>query len=215
MTRYLLLLACAALAGCATGASVNDQPSKLEVAAPRSILIVPVENQSLNVDAPNYLLSTLTIPLAEKGYYVFPVNTVKVVLEQEGLYEPERVRQVTPTQLANMFGADAVLYAKISRWDAQYAVLATTVTVALDYRLVSKTGEELWTAHKQVRYQPQNQNSGNPLADLIVAAVAAAVTRAAPNYMPLARQANNAVFLSDNTAWPQGPYAKPPEARVP
>lgn len=215
MTRYLLLLACAALAGCATGASVNDQPSKLEVAAPRSILIVPVENQSLNVDAPNYLLSTLTIPLAEKGYYVFPVNTVKVVLEQEGLYEPERVRQVTPTQLANMFGADAVLYAKISRWDAQYAVLATTVTVALDYRLVSKTGEELWTAHKQVRYQPQNQNSGNPLADLIVAAVAAAVTRAAPNYMPLARQANNAVFLSDNTAWPPGPYAKPPEARVP
>lgn len=215
MTRYLLLLACAALAGCATGVSVNDQPSRLEVAAPRSILIVPVENQSLNVDAPNYLLSTLTIPLAEKGYYVFPVNTVKVVLEQEGLYEPERVRQVTPTQLANMFGADAVLYAKISRWDAQYAVLATTVTVALDYRLVSKTGEELWTAHKQVRYQPQNQNSGNPLADLIVAAVAAAVTRAAPNYMPLARQANNAVFLSDNTAWPPGPYAKLPEARVP
>lgn len=215
MTRYLLLLACAALAGCATGVSVNDQPSRLEVAAPRSILIVPVENQSLNVDAPNYLLSTLTIPLAEKGYYVFPVNTVKVVLEQEGLYEPERVRQVTPTQLASMFGADAVLYAKISRWDAQYAVLATTVTVALDYRLVSKTGEELWTAHKQVRYQPQNQNSGNPLADLIVAAVAAAVTRAAPNYMPLARQANNAVFLSDNTAWPPGPYAKLPEARVP
>ncbi len=213
MTRNLLLLACVALAGCATGGAVNEQISKLEAAAPRSILIVPVENKSLNVDAPNYLLSTLTIPLAEKGYYVFPVNTVKVVLEQEGLYEAERIRQVPPPQLANMFGADAVLYASISRWDAQYAVLATTVTVELDYKLVSKTGEELWTAHKQVRYQPQNQNSGNALADLIVAAVAAAVTRAAPNYMPLARQANNAVFLTDNTAWPSGPYAKLPAAQ--
>jgi hypothetical protein len=209
MRRHLPLLAAIALAGCATGGSVNDPPSKLEVAAPRSILIVPVENGSLNVDAPNYLLSTLTIPLAEKGYYVFPVNTVKVVLEQEGLYEPERVRELAPARLAGMFGADAVLYVRINRWDAQYAILATTVTVELDYRLVSKSGEELWTTRKQVRYQPQNQNSGNPLADLIVAAVAAAITRAAPNYMPLARQANNAVFLSDDTAWPPGPYARP------
>ena len=38
----------------------------------------------LDVDAPNYVLSALPVPVAEKGYYVFPVNTNKYVLEQEG-----------------------------------------------------------------------------------------------------------------------------------
>jgi hypothetical protein len=137
MKRVFVLMSLLLLIGCASQRIPQDQSAFVR-AAPRSILIVPIENKSLDVDAANYMLSTLTIPLAERGYYVFPVNTVKVVLEQEGLYEPERVRQADPQKLASYFGADAILYVAITRWDAQYAVLATTVTVELSYRLVSR-----------------------------------------------------------------------------
>lgn len=202
------LAALLTLSGCATQKVPQDQSAFVR-AAPRSILVVPVQNQSLDVDASNYMLSTLTIPLAERGYYVFPVNTVKIVLEREGLYEPEKVRQADPVKLANLFGADAILYTSIHRWDAQYAVLSTVVTVQLDYRLVYRTGEEIWTAKKQLQYSPQPANTGSALGNLIAAAVAAAVTKAAPDYMPLARQANMAVFEVENTAWPYGPYAQP------
>jgi hypothetical protein len=203
--KTLLVLIAVLLTGCVAPIPKTDL-SAFQVAKPRSILVVPAVNKSLDVDAPNYLLTTLTIPLAEKGFYVFPVHTAKTVLEQEGFYEGEQVHQQPPETLAKMFGADAVLYVTINRWDAKYAVLAATVTVNFDYRLMAKDGTEIWRANKQMQYSPQNQNTGNPLATLIAAAVSAAMTRAAPNYMPLAQMANNDVFIFGRTAIPDGPY---------
>jgi hypothetical protein len=203
--KKLLILMAVLLTGCVAPVPKTDL-SAFQIAKPRSILVVPAVNKSLDVDAPNYLLTTLTIPLAEKGFYVFPVHTAKTVLEQEGFYEGEQVHQQAPATLAKMFGADAVLYVTINRWDAKYAVLAATVTVNFDYRLMAKDGTEIWRANKQMQYSPQNQNTGHPLANLIAAAVSAAMTRAAPNYMPLAQMANNDVFILGPTAIPDGPY---------
>jgi hypothetical protein len=204
--RVLIALIVTVLAtGCATQVAKTDL-SAFQTAKPRSILVVPAVNKSLDVDAPNYLLTTLSVPLAEKGFYVFPVHTAKTILEQEGFYEGDIVHQQPPQALAKLFGADAILYVTINRWDAQYAVLATTVTVNFDYRMVSKDGAEIWAANKQMQYTPQNQNTGHPLGNLIAAAINAAVTRAAPNYMPLAHMANDQVFISGPTAIPEGPY---------
>ena len=193
------------LSGCA-GQIKRNEMSAFTAAAPRSILVVPVANKSLDVDAPNYLLATLSVPLAEKGYYVFPVNTAKIVLEQEGFYEGDRIHQEPPQVLAKLFDADAVLYVTIHRWDAQYLVLATTVTVEIDYQMFSKDGTEIWKERKRMQYSPQNNNSGHPVAMLIAAAINAAMTRAAPNYMPLARQANGQAFTQGPNSLPDGPY---------
>jgi len=206
--RTLLLLLVVVLTGCAIAPAKKDL-SAFNAAAPRSILVVPAINKTLDVDAPNYLLSTLTVPLAEKGFYVFPVNTAKFVLEQEGYYEGEQIHRQPPEALAKLFGADAVLYVTINRWDAQYAVLAATVTVEFDYRMVASNGTEIWQANQRMQYSPQNSNSGgHPLAILITAAINAAVTRAAPNYLPLTQQANQMVFVLGPNAIPNGPYLK-------
>ena len=196
----------ASLGGCVTQPTKADQ-SALLAAAPRSILVVPTINQSLDVDAPNYVLAALPIPIAEKGYYVFPVNTTKFVLEQEGFYEAERIHQQPPETLAKLFGSDAVLYVAIKQWDAKFAVFATVVTVEFDYRLVSKDGVELWKESKRMQYQPQNNNNAaSPMAALVSAVINAAVARAAPNYMPLTQQANQQVFVLGPNALPDGPY---------
>lgn len=181
--------------------------SAFDQAAPSSVLIVPVVNHSLDVDAPNYMLSTLTIPLAERGYYVFPVNTIKIVLEQEGFYEPDMVHSEDPVALAALFGADAVLYVTINRWDAQYIVFSTQVTVDFSYRMVSSAGQEIWTANKTMQYTPQrNNSSGSPLADLLASAIVAAIDNAAPKYMSLTEKANDAVFRRGYQKIPTGPY---------
>jgi hypothetical protein len=205
MMRLVTLIAVLSLVGCATPREPMDFTA-FESASPRSILVVPTVNNSLDVDAPNYLLATLPMPLAEKGYYVFPVNTVKVVLELEGFYEGEQVHQQPAAVLANQFGADAVLFVTIDRWDAQYALITTTVTVALEYRMVARDGTEIWSASQTMAYTPSNSSSGSLLVDLIAAAVTAAVARAAPNYLPLTRQANQEVFILGHSAIPDGPY---------
>lgn len=205
MKRLQWLMALSLLSGCVTPPDPVDL-SAFQSANPRSILVVPSVNNTLDVDAPDYLLTTLPKPLAEKGYYVFPVNTTKFVLQQEGFYEGEQIHQQPPELLAQLFGADAVLFVTINRWDAQYAVLSTTVTVEFDYRMVARDGTEIWTATQSMAYTPDGGSSGNPLADLIAAAVSAAITRAAPNYLPLTRQANEQVFVRGHTAIPDGPY---------
>jgi hypothetical protein len=203
--KALVLALAVLLTGCAIQQAKTDLTA-FNAAKPRSILVVPAVNKSLDVDAPNYLLTTLTVPLAEKGYYVFPVHTAKTVLEQEGFFDGDQVQKQPPEVLAKLFGADAVLFVTINRWDAQYAVFATTVTVDFDYRLVYKDGTEIWKANKKMQYSPQQQNTGNPLANLIAAAVTAALERAKPNYLPLAQTANLQVLAVEPTAIPNGPY---------
>lgn len=203
LSSILMILA----TGCATQPEQPYDWSAFEAADPRSILVLPVLNNTVDVDAPLYALSTLAIPLGEKGYYVFPVNTVKTVLEQEGLYEGEAIRELGSPALANLFGADSVLYVEIDQWDAQYAVLSTSVTVDINYMLDDSDGNRIWEEDVTMHYTPQQNSSGNPLVDLVAAAVVAGITRAAPNYIPLMQQANNSAFVTGKRALPNGPYA--------
>lgn len=203
----IILGAYLVLGGCA-GLEEKKDYTQFRQAAPRSILVVPVVNRSVDVDAPNYFLSTISKPVAERGYYVFPVNLTKRILEDDGLSDADMVHRADPTRLRELFGADAILYVSIERWDARYAVLSTTVTVEFSYVLKNgKTGEELWSSKETMVYQPQRSNSsGNPLADLIAQAVVAAATKAAPNYIPLAQQANAAAVSKPHRGIPAGPY---------
>lgn len=203
---FFVLFSVMLLSGCVSD-PVKKDLSAFVAASPKSILVVPVVNKSLDVDAPNYVLSTLPVPIAEKGYYVFPVNTAKYVLEQEGYYESEQVHQLPAETLAAMFDADAVLYVTIERWDAQYIILSTQVTVEFEYRMVSRDGTELWSDRQQMVYTPQNNSGGGLIGMLINAAIA----RAAPNYMPLTKQANSTVFYTENRTFPDGPYKQKKE----
>lgn len=196
------------LGSCATPDIPRKDYSKLRAANAQSILVVPAVNRSVDVDAPDYFLSTIVRPLAERGYYVFPVNMVKRVMEDDGLADADMVHAADPVVLASLFGADAVLYVSIERWDAKYAVFSTTVTVDFVYQLKSgHSGELLWATKQHIEYTPQNNNnSGSPLADLLVAVVNAAVTKAAPNYIPLTQQANALALGSQYRGLPAGPF---------
>ena len=156
------MLAVAALAtGCVTAPAVRMDYSRLYDQNPRSILIVPAVNRSVDVDAPNYYLSTIARPVAERGYYVFPVHLVKRILEDDGLADAALVHQADPARLGEMFGADAIMYVTIERWDAMYAIVSTTVIVEFSYVLKSaKTGEVLWKNSEQRTFTPQQQKNG-------------------------------------------------------
>ncbi len=196
--------------GCATTSTTTPQEDPLAAfheARPKSILILPIVNQSVDVKASTSVLTTLPRMLAEKGYYVFPVNTVKTLLEFEGMYEPAEIHGTPPEQLAELFGADAILYVTIHRWTAEYVILQTRTVVDFEYRIVNRDGSSLWSARKKLSYIPETGSSGNSFANLVVSAVSAALERADPNYLPLTRQANKEVFYQDRPNIPPGPYS--------
>ncbi|MDO7643801.1 MAG: DUF799 domain-containing protein, partial [Reinekea forsetii] len=88
------------VSGCAVTQVQVDTLADFHQSRPKSILIVPVVNKSIDVMASTSVLTTLPRQLAEKGYYVFPVNTVKALLEFEGLTDPQEVHNIPPADLA-------------------------------------------------------------------------------------------------------------------
>lgn len=209
MNKFYLSASCIAFAfvgGCATQPDQFDYTAFREE-APRSILVLPALNNTLNVNAPDFFLSTLSVPLSQRGYYAFPAHMVKRTLEENGLSDTGLVYQAETVRLGELFGCDAALYVQIQRWESQYVLLATQTSVEFDYALRScETGDLLWTNSAQLTYSPQSSSTGNPMADLLAQAVTAAVEKAAPNYMPLARQANNLAMGTPGVGLPAGPY---------
>ncbi len=194
------------VAGCATAPAQYDYTT-FRAESPHSILVVPALNNTAAVTAPDWFLSTISGPFAERGYYVFPANMVRGVLNDNGLSDAGLIHSVDARRLEPLFGCDSVLFISINKWDAKYILLSTTTEVQFDYELRScKTNAVLWRNSQSIKYTPQAASSVNPLANLIASAIIAAIEKGHPNWMPLARQANLAAAATPGQGLPAGPY---------
>jgi hypothetical protein len=199
--RVNAVLLALSLASCATNQSVGDY-EKFYDRAPYTVVVLPPTNQSPDAEAPRFFLSTITQPLVNRGYYVIPVEAVAEMMAVEGLAEGGALRQVKPQKFREHFGADAVLYVDILTWDTSYLVLASSVTVAMNYRLVhTDSGEVLWSESAQHTVTSDSAGGGG-LGSLVGALINAAVTAASTDYVPLAREAN----IYGLRTLPAGPY---------
>lgn len=198
--RSWILLAMALLVGCA-GNQAKPDLDAFNAHKPRSILVVPVVNESPEISAAPVFSSTITAPLAERGYYVFPLYLTELILRDFGLSEAGHVHMLPPQRFYELFGADAVLFVTIKDWSSKYLVLASSVVVSMEYVLKdTKTGTVLWQKTETVA-----RNSGNGGGGLIGMAIEAAINAALTDYRPLAQQANAQVF-QPRWGLPAGPY---------
>ncbi|MFX1673242.1 DUF799 domain-containing protein [Paraburkholderia sp. A2WS-5] len=114
-------------------------------AKPRSILVLPPLNETVDVNATNGMLSQMTMPLAESGYYVLPVAEVAETFRQNGIALPVEMQATSPKKLHEIFGADAVLYTKVTQYGSVYRVVDSNTSVSATAKLVSLgTGDVLW-----------------------------------------------------------------------
>jgi len=193
------------LSGCASVEPYNY--SALQQAAPRSILVLPPMNSSVEVNAPYSYLSTISQPLAEKGYYVFPVSVIDTFLKENGLPTPAEMNGIALDKIDEIIGADAVLYVDIQDWGQKFQVLSSVAVVQGHIKLVSvKTGEILWDSVISAQYNPNN-NSGGGLVGALVGAVVSQIAGEISDNSPLvARMANAAAFNSPKRGLLNGPY---------
>jgi len=169
---------------------------------PKTVLVLPAINQSTAADAPNLYTSTIAQPLSNAGFYVLSTEVTQKFLENEGLTTGEQLSSVPAQKFADIFGADAVLYVTINKWETNYFVIGGNVTVGISYVLKStKTGAELWTYANEVRINTSgDSNNGGLLGALI----ATAINTVNQDYVPIARRVN---YMALNTI-PFGGYHK-------
>lgn len=194
-----MILASLFLGGCAT--TQKSDLTAFRAHPPRSIVVVPVMNESLDSAAPAVLTPSLTMPLAERGYYIFPVYLTGMLLRDMGLSEAGLIHQLPPTRFNELFGADAVLFVTIKEWTTTDSVPSPSVAIRAHYKLVdTRTGTTLWQGTQRVA-----RDSGNGGGGILGTVIAAAAHSLANDYKPLAQQANSTAFLPPY-GLPAGPY---------
>jgi len=197
--RYLTILTLGIImlliSGCATPVkpvTKGEKFPKMYEQQPRSLLILPPMNESTDAEAKDYYMTTVEIPFASMGYYVMPVEMVSDIMRQEGITSTELLYNLPLEKLHEYFGADAVLYTHIKKWDVSYIVIDSHLTVSIESEIVStKTSEKLWgyTGTVVQKLSPDN-NSNNGLIGLLVNVIATAVATARADYVPYASIAN-------------------------
>jgi hypothetical protein len=198
------LLAALLLAGCAAPTPYDYTNYRLH--PPRSILVLPPLNESLAVQGTYSYLSTVTFPLAELGYYVFPVAVVDQFLKENGLPTAGEMHQVPLDKVAEIIGADAVLFVTLQQYGSKYQVINSSTTVRVKARLVdTQTGLLLWEGAGMA--QQNSGGSGNIFADLITAAIAQAINSGTDAARETCRPANMNLFHTKNYGLLYGPYS--------
>ena len=170
----LPMLAAAALLllqGCASPPKAYDYTA-YQAAKPASILVLPPVNSTPDVQATPSVLAQMTLPLAESGYYVMPVSLVDETLKGNGVHTADEAQQIPVAKLREIFGADAGLYVKVTRYGAVYKVLNSETAVTLDAKLVDlRNGQLLWEGSASASSAEQQNNSQGGLIGLLVKAV--------------------------------------------
>jgi hypothetical protein len=183
MTSFIKLLLCALLVALATGCATNQKPydyTAFRQNQPKSIVVLPPLNNSPDIRATYSFLSTVTYPLAEAGYYVFPVALVDQTFKENGLTQPADMHQAPVQKLAEIFGADAALYITVEKYGAVYTVINSAVVVTANAKLVDlKTGVTIWNGQASASSEEgNNQNNGGLLGALIAGIIKQAINNA-------------------------------------
>lgn len=159
------------LTGCAKKPKETYDYSEFEKSKPSSILVTLPVNNSKEVNAASSVLARASFPLAEKGYYVFPVALVDEVFKQNGITNGHDIQTASIKKIHEIFGADAIMYLSVDEYGSSYQVFNSVTKVSVSGKLVDlRTGKTLWEGKGIASSQRDNSNNGI-LAVLVMAAV--------------------------------------------
>ncbi|SFA70689.1 hypothetical protein SAMN04515620_101218 [Collimonas sp. OK607] len=158
-------------AGCAAPVKQLDYTAYKQ-SRPKTILILPPLNESPDVKATYSMLSQMSYPLAEAGYYVLPVALVDETLKQNGMTTAADSHGIAPAKLQEIFGADAALYVTVSKYGSVYTVINSAVVVTANAKLMDlKSGALLWSGTASASSAEGSNSGGGLIGALVTAAV--------------------------------------------
>lgn len=191
------------LSGCT---STPYDYSAFAAAKPRSILVIPPMSDATDINSTYTFLSTISRPLAEKGYYVFPVAVIDTLLKENGLPTPAEMNGIALDKLQSVTGTDAVLYVHIHDWGQKFQLLSSVAVVNATVKLVdARSGTLLWEA--PVQAQQSSNNSSGGLAGALVGAIVDQIAGSLTDHTyALSSQASFTAINNPHRGMLPGPY---------
>jgi hypothetical protein len=189
--RLIFLAALLLFAGSGCAPTTMYDYTAFRQSRPRSILVLPPLNNSPDMQATYGFLSTVTQPLAESGYYVFPVALVDQTFKENGMLNPGEMHQAPLAKLREIFGADATLYITVTEYGSIYRILNSEIRVTAKAELIdNRNGQLLWQGAATASDSEGRQNSGGLAGALITALAKQMISNIGDQAIPVARKAS-------------------------
>ncbi len=137
---FLLLSACAT--------PLTEVAQDFKSLRPTRIAVLPVKNETADMDAPIVFRILAQAELADKGYALTDFSQMDEALREKGIEEAGMIDALTPQEVGEAVGADGLLYITVSGYGRQAAV-----HLKLDGNFIlvdSKTGQKLWFSELSV-----------------------------------------------------------------
>ncbi len=205
--KFCLVGAVVVLTGCVSAPPAHDYTA-FRNADPHSVLILPPINNTVEVIAPYSLMSQVHQPIAESGYYVFPVALVNQTFRSNGLTEASDIHAVPFQKVHEIFGADTGLYMTIEEYGTSYVVLSSETVVKVSATLVDlRSGVVLWQDTARASSAEQRGNSGGGLVGMLVEAALNQIIETVTDrgFDIAAISANRLLFVEDHNGLLYGP----------
>lgn len=201
--KLLSVLSMVALLSACAQPTKRPDYTAFKKSQPRSILVLPPVNETNDVTATYGMLSQMTLPLAEAGYYVVPVAVMDETFKQNGLTNAAEIQGTSPAKLREIFGADAALYSKVTKYGSVYQVIDSTTVVAASAKLIDlKSGDVLWQGDGRATGKEIGNNVNVGAFGIVGVLVQAAVKQVAHS---LSDEGHDVAALTSNRLLSAGP----------
>ena len=146
-----ILLSClmTILTACATPMNrvqVSSNFATKDKLPPLKLVILPLDGKH---EGAEFFREALHTTLMDTELNISEKFLVDKALKKNGWSSPKELLTIPPQKLGEAFGADALLYGKVTKWSKYYAIIHSTLVVGLELKLVdARTGEILWTGEE-------------------------------------------------------------------
>lgn len=203
MRKAVYLLALALLASsCGTSSQLTraDQYTDMYEEKPVTLLVMPPINNTTNVEAKEYLYTSISRPLAEAGYYVISPHLAMDILKAESAYDAELFVDKPLKMFREFFGADAVVFSEINKWAKTGLGIETEIRY---YIRSAYTDEILFDRSCDLYLDLQIDSGSNSVLGQLISLAASAINTAVTDHIVAARKANYFIFRD----LPRGKYS--------
>jgi hypothetical protein len=118
----------------------------------RLVAVLPVANQSKNMEAASMFRDKVLEAIYFKGYPKIPLNVIDEKLSKlYKNYQQPSVESVSPRSVGELLGVDAVLYVNLQECDTSFVLLSAKTSVSATFELRSaRTNDSLWSTKYSV-----------------------------------------------------------------
>ena len=114
---------------------------------PRTVAIMPVLNETVDLDAPKVIAPMLYEAMQSKGYQLRSLQEVNALLAGKNIHEAGQMFTLTYQEMGDLLNADALLFCTVTDWSSLYLLIYSSVSVETKFELIDATsGVRLWEA---------------------------------------------------------------------